>query len=64
MSKKKKAKVSNKPDSSLAGIGASAQSAEFVPSISDDKGAFIDSLNEVYDFIPNLKTDSKYNNKK
>lgn len=61
--KKRRPPVSNKPDSSLAGIGAAANSAEFVPSISDDKGEYIDTLNEVYDMIPDFRG-NKFKNEK
>lgn len=62
MSKRKKyGKVSDKPDSYLAGPSPTAHSEEFVPlplnSLSDVPK---NGSDEIFDFIPELRTKNKY----
>ncbi len=55
---KKYGKVSDKPDSSLAGPLPTANSAEFVPKTIDSlQPSPPPASNDVYDFIPKLKAD-------
>ena len=61
-SKEKKAlkygKVSDKPDSRLAGPLPTANSEEFVPKPIDDIQDFTPpASNDIYDFIPKIKPD-------
>lgn len=60
---KKYGKVSDKPDSSLAGPLPTANSEEFVPKPVDEIQSFSPpASNDIYDFIPKLKSE-KYKNK-
>ncbi len=60
---KKYGRVSDKPDSTLAGPLPTANSGEFVPKPLDDiQPSPPPASNDVYDFIPKLKAD-KYKNK-
>ena len=55
---KKYGKVSDKPDSYLAGPLPTANSEEFVPKPLDDIQEFTPpASNDIYDFIPKLKKD-------
>ena len=55
---KKFGRVSDKPDSLLAGPLPTANSEEFVPTPLDDIGKFSPpASNDIYDFIPKLKKD-------
>lgn len=55
---KKSEKVTNKPDSRLAGNKPTAQSPEFVPKpISSIKYAPTNSTEDYFDIIPQLKTE-------
>ncbi|MBR3767621.1 MAG: hypothetical protein IKL10_05220 [Clostridia bacterium] len=55
---KKYGKVSDKPDSALAGPLPTANSEEFVPIPMENlQEAVPPASNDVYDFIPKLKTD-------
>ncbi len=58
---KKYGPVSDKPDSLLAGPVPTANSEEFVPRPIDNiKITTPENSNDVYDFIPQLKTKKKY----
>lgn len=59
MSSRKNKKNSFPADSRFAGSGNHANSAEFVPLPIDDTedGDFLDSLDSVYDNIPNYRGD-------
>ncbi|MBR3974580.1 MAG: hypothetical protein IKJ88_01830 [Clostridia bacterium] len=53
-----KRNVTDKPDPALAGT-ESANSAEFVPTPIGNEDVYFNSLNEVYDFIPDFKGTKK-----
>lgn len=58
---KKYGPVSDKPDSRLAGPVPTANSEEFVPRPIDEiKITAPENSNDIYDFIPRLKTKNKY----
>lgn len=58
---KKYGKVSDKPDSYLAGPLPTAHSEEFVPKPLENLSTSPkNGTNEIFDFIPELKTKNKY----